>query len=105
MLPQAKGAVPATVGIRAIHTQLNTDLTAHNRHAASNPQVDYGEKLRLVGNQPFLGNWDPTKGAKMTWSEGNLWQTNADIAIGTDVSFKVGGRKGGGVAAGKGARG
>ncbi|GFR50578.1 hypothetical protein Agub_g12852 [Astrephomene gubernaculifera] len=52
-------------------------------------KVEFGESLRLVGNQSFLGNWDPRKGADMSWTEGNIWKADARVPVGTEVNFKV----------------
>jgi serine/threonine protein kinase len=34
-----------------------------------------GEDVRLVGNVPSLGDWNPIYGAAMTWTEGHVWVT------------------------------
>ncbi|GLC50621.1 2,3-dihydroxyphenylpropionate/2, 3-dihydroxicinnamic acid 1,2-dioxygenase [Pleodorina starrii] len=52
-------------------------------------KVEYGESLRLVGNLPFLGAWDPSKGAQMAWSDGNVWKADAVVPVGAEVDFKV----------------
>ncbi|KAG2449840.1 hypothetical protein HYH02_005363 [Chlamydomonas schloesseri] len=52
-------------------------------------KVDYGESVRLVGNQAFLGNWKPNKAIEMRWTEGNIWKAEARVAVGTEVEFKV----------------
>ncbi|PNH06514.1 Phosphoglucan, water dikinase, chloroplastic [Tetrabaena socialis] len=52
-------------------------------------KVEFGESMRLVGNQSFLGSWDPKKGAEMKWSEGNVWQAETKVAVGSEMDFKV----------------
>ncbi|GLI64789.1 hypothetical protein VaNZ11_008194 [Volvox africanus] len=52
-------------------------------------KVEYGESLRVVGNQPFLGSWDPSKGAEMLWSDGNVWKAATLVPVGVEVDFKV----------------
>ncbi|GIL64105.1 hypothetical protein Vafri_18076 [Volvox africanus] len=52
-------------------------------------KVEYGESLRIVGNQPFLGSWDPSKGAEMSWSDGNVWKAATLVPVGVEVDFKV----------------
>lgn len=45
--------------------------------------------MRLVGNQPFLGSWQPKKAVELRWTEGNIWKTEARVPVGTEVEFKV----------------
>lgn len=52
-------------------------------------KVDFGETLRLVGNQSFMGSWDPKKGMEMTWTDGNVWKAEARVPVGAEVDFKV----------------
>ena len=49
-----------------------------------------GESLIVVGNVAELGGWNVDVGAKMTWTEGDVW--TAEVAIPTDsaaVEFKM----------------
>jgi hypothetical protein len=56
---------------------------------AAATQTDYGERVRLVGNQPFLGNWDASKGPSLKWGQGHVWSATLNVPIGVDVDFKV----------------
>ncbi|GIL76478.1 hypothetical protein Vretimale_6018 [Volvox reticuliferus] len=52
-------------------------------------KVEYGESLRIVGNQPFLGSWDPSKAPEMSWNDGNVWKADTLVPVGVEVDFKV----------------
>jgi hypothetical protein len=35
--------------------------------------VPFGHTLLMVGSVRELGNWDPSKGIPLTWSDGDIW--------------------------------
>jgi alpha-amylase len=45
-------------------------------------KTDFGQEVFLVGNVPELGNWEVTKGVRLTWTDGHLWQGAINIATG-----------------------
>lgn len=50
----------------------------------------YGNGVRAVGSHPALGDWNPSAGATLTWSEGDVFRGEVDIAVaaGENVAFK-----------------
>lgn len=52
-------------------------------------QVEFGETMKLVGNQSFLGDWDVNNGPSLKWTEGHVWETKLDVPIGVDINFKA----------------
>jgi hypothetical protein len=36
-------------------------------------QCAFGQRFLVVGDDPALGLWDPTKAAALEWSEGHVW--------------------------------
>ena len=52
--------------------------------------LEVGESLVVVGNVAELGGWNADVGAKMTWTEGDVW--TAEVSIPTDsaaIEFKM----------------
>ena len=50
--------------------------------------VPFGHNLRIVGSVHALGNWNPTAGAKLEWTEGDNWLGSAALPAGV-VAFKA----------------
>ncbi|CAG9335374.1 unnamed protein product [Blepharisma stoltei] len=42
-------------------------------------KTKFGERIGLVGNQEFLGNWNPMKAWQMEWNQGNVWNLTIPI--------------------------
>lgn len=59
------------------------------RPCTRNTQTKPGERVVLVGSQPFLGGWDPKKGLKLKWHDGHMWKAICQVPVGEDVNFKV----------------
>ena len=39
----------------------------------------FGEKMAVIGESEYLGNWDPSRALEMTWNEGNIWKCSVNI--------------------------
>ncbi|KAJ9515551.1 hypothetical protein QJQ45_021630, partial [Haematococcus lacustris] len=52
-------------------------------------QVDFGESLKLVGNQPCLGNWDLSKADHLRWTDGHVWSSTFNAPVGVEIRFKL----------------
>jgi hypothetical protein len=76
-----RGCIASAVQLPALH-ELIACLAAAT-------QTDYGQRVRLVGNQPFLGNWDGSKGPSLKWGQGHVWSATINVPVGVDVDFKV----------------
>ena len=50
--------------------------------------VGYGNEVFIVGNHEDLGNWDPTRGAKLVWHTNNVWSATLGIQSGTALDYK-----------------
>lgn len=59
-------------------------------------QLDFGDKLTVVGSVDQLGKWDANKGLELAWSDGHVWQGEAVLPSGSDVEYKVVVVRGGG---------
>lgn len=53
-------------------------------------EVQWGEVMKLVGNQGSMGNWSADKAATMGWNDGHIWRATLDVAADQDIEFKVG---------------
>lgn len=36
----------------------------------------------MVGSTEDLGNWDPRRGIRMEWSEGDVWRVDIEVPAG-----------------------
>lgn len=55
----------------------------------SSMQIEYGQRFKIVGNQPQLGDWDVSKAIALKWHDGDLWAANVELPVGVDIEFKV----------------
>lgn len=53
-------------------------------------QVQFGQSLKLVGDNPALGGWDIGRAPGMKWSNHHIWSVELDIKEGEELNFKVG---------------
>lgn len=44
-------------------------------------KTSFGEEIRVVGNVPELGEWDPEKAASMKWTDGHVWEIVLPLVI------------------------
>lgn len=51
--------------------------------------TQFGEELRVVGDVPALGQWDPKKGPTMQWTEGNVWEITIPIHFPPDLDMPL----------------
>ena len=56
---------------------------------AALPQVRYGQRLWVVGNQQELGSWNVDSGLKLKWHEGHVWSAAVELDVGSKVEYKV----------------
>ena len=52
-------------------------------------KLSYGETLVVVGSAPSLGSWDASKGARLSWTDGDVWIGEAAIPADTAVEYKL----------------
>lgn len=52
-------------------------------------EVSYGDSIKVVGNHSSLGEWNADGGANLTWSEGNIWRGQIDVASNARLEFKI----------------
>ena len=49
----------------------------------------FGEKMAVIGEGEFLGNWDPSRALEMDWNEGNIWKCTALTSVGVaEIPYK-----------------
>jgi hypothetical protein len=44
-------------------------------------RVKYGQHVAIVGSNPALGAWDPTKSVSLHWSAGDVWRSSAAVEV------------------------
>jgi alpha-amylase len=54
--------------------------------------TEWGDTIRLVGNSPAMGNWEPTLGAPLSASDYSstnpIWSGRIELPAGDDVQYK-----------------
>lgn len=73
-------------------------LLASSAHAASPFREDLtfsvvtntgiGREVFITGSHPDAGGWNPTLGAKLVWTDGNVWTGSLAFAAGTQLDYK-----------------
>lgn len=53
-----------------------------------NCNTQFGESVVVAGGVDFLGNWDPSKGLFLQWTEPKLWQGTLFLTLKSFVSFE-----------------
>lgn len=48
-------------------------------------KVPYGFEMAVVGGAAQLGRWVPEEGLSLKWHEGDVWQTEVDLAFQNDA--------------------
>ncbi|XP_051226613.1 uncharacterized protein [Lolium perenne] len=86
---QAQAQVDEYVASTAIlpplpHDPVNTVQVKFVLHR----QCAFGQRFLVVGDDPALGLWDPTKAAALEWSEGHVWTATMDLPANRAVEFK-----------------
>lgn len=51
-------------------------------------QCAFGQRFLVVGDDPALGHWDPTKAIALEWSEDHVWTAKMDLPANKLVEFK-----------------
>ncbi|KAM0929273.1 hypothetical protein ACQ4PT_001716 [Festuca glaucescens] len=51
-------------------------------------QCAFGQRFLVVGDDPALGLWDPTKAAALEWSEDHVWTARMDLPANRAIEFK-----------------
>lgn len=52
-------------------------------------QVEWGDKLFLVGNHKVFGRWEAGNGVELRWNDGDVWTANVKLPDNASVEFKV----------------
>jgi hypothetical protein len=45
-------------------------------------RVHFGQDICIVGSSEALGNWDPSRGVGLRWSEGDVWEVEFEVSAG-----------------------
>merc|ERR1712224_174334 len=51
-------------------------------------RVKFGQEVVLVGDDKALGSWSVSKGKKLEWQEGDMWQATVDLPRDTSIQYK-----------------
>merc|ERR1712188_111185 len=51
-------------------------------------RVKFGQEVVLVGDDKALGSWSVSKGKKLEWQEGDMWQATVDLPCDTSIQYK-----------------
>jgi len=62
------------------------DRTAISFSVTTNTGIGYA--VFITGNHPDIGNWVPSRGAKLYWTPGNVWTGAVAIEPGITVEYK-----------------
>nr|XP_015873778.2 uncharacterized protein LOC107410814 [Ziziphus jujuba var. spinosa] len=75
-----------TAGI-SIHST-NTVMAARTKFQL-HKKCHFGEHFLLVGNEPVIGMWNPSKAIPLNWSHGNIWTTEIFIKVDSPIQYKL----------------
>ena len=53
-----------------------------------NATTSWGQSIRVVGNHPALGSWNPASGVTLSAATYPVWRAQVAIAAGTAVEYK-----------------
>lgn len=70
------------------YDDLNQIQTVHVRVQLQRECL-FGQHFYIVGDDPLLGQWDPSEAVPFNWSDGHVWTTELDIPIGKCIKFKI----------------
>lgn len=53
-------------------------------------KTEFGQRLRIVGNDPALGGWDPVRGVELTTSQGDYpkWRISLTVPANRQLEYK-----------------
>ncbi|KAF6262639.1 hypothetical protein COO60DRAFT_601225 [Scenedesmus sp. NREL 46B-D3] len=51
-------------------------------------KVDFGQHLLVVGSCASLGAWNVDNAVRLTWQEGNVWESSVELPAGELVEYK-----------------
>lgn len=52
-------------------------------------QVEWGDKLYLVGNHKVFGRWEADNGVELRWGDGDVWTADIKLPDDASVEYKV----------------
>lgn len=52
-------------------------------------QVEWGDKLYLVGNHKAFGRWEAGNGVELRWNDGDVWTADVKLPDNASVEYKV----------------
>merc|ERR1711959_2273 len=86
-------SLPFPTGVHANHSSSNIarESTSDKRVKVTFklPQrVKFGQEVVLVGDDKALGSWSVSKGKKLEWQEGDMWQATVDLPCDTSIQYK-----------------
>ncbi|WP_240930620.1 carbohydrate-binding module family 20 domain-containing protein [Isoptericola sp. BMS4] len=91
----ADGTFTATVpayGALALHVGATSGTTPPpadgDVDVAVNATTAWGQDVRIVGNQPGLGSWDPASGVVLSPDTYPVWHGTVDLPAGTTFEYK-----------------
>ncbi|KAK1355735.1 CBM20 domain-containing protein [Heracleum sosnowskyi] len=70
------------------YDNINQIQTVHVRFQLQR-ECSFGQHFYIVGDDPLLGQWDPSEAVPFNWSDGHVWTTELDIPIAKCIKFKI----------------
>ncbi|KAL8093022.1 hypothetical protein AgCh_035052 [Apium graveolens] len=67
---------------------INQIQTVHVRFQLQRA-CSFGQHFYIVGDDPLLGQWDPSEAVPFNWSDGHVWTTELDIPIEKCIKYKI----------------
>ncbi|KAK1368940.1 hypothetical protein POM88_035032 [Heracleum sosnowskyi] len=72
------------------YSQIELRLMAHFSKDPSLVELLTIEQFHIVGDDPVLGQWDPSRAVPFNWSDGHVWTTTElDVPIEKCIKFKI----------------
>ena len=71
----AGGIVPATACV-------TVNINVH-------AELDYGQKLGMVGDAALLGGWNPQRPYMLKWTEGDVWTGTMELPAVGEIEYKL----------------
>ena len=75
--------------IRMENQAVVSTAKVHSVRFAVKCQTVFGEVVKVVGSERELGEWNPSNGLRLSWSEGNVWVAEIESRVGCVMEFKI----------------
>lgn len=89
-------SISASASVPAPTTEEHQELTEFNSEVERTVLVRFklmkecafGQQFLIVGDNPVLGEWNPSGGVPLSWSEGHVWTADVYVPMGKAIKYK-----------------